>query len=66
MWSRSSIIPGIQTPTDLSVGAMEFRHPPTPTDFPPTCRSEQLASTSALEAALRSGTELVETIVACA
>jgi hypothetical protein len=50
---------GIQTPINLSVagGIQEFRHPS-------TCRSEQLASTSALKAARRSETELIETIVA--
>jgi hypothetical protein len=37
----------------------EFRHPS-------TCRSEQLARTSALAAARRSETELLESIVACA
>ena len=39
---------GIQTPINLSVGAREFRHAS-------TCRSEQLARTSALEAARNSG-----------
>jgi hypothetical protein len=37
----------------------EFRHPS-------NYRSEQLARTSACEAALRSGTELIGTIIACA
>jgi hypothetical protein len=37
----------------------EFRHPS-------NYRSEQFARTSAFEAALRSGTELIGTIVACA
>jgi hypothetical protein len=51
---------GIQTPINFSVGAIaEFRQPT-------TSRSEQLARTSALEAARRSETELIETIVASA
>jgi hypothetical protein len=59
---------GIQSPINVSVGAIcqdigsrirEFRHRS-------TCRSKQLARTSALEAARRSETEVIESIVACA
>jgi hypothetical protein len=53
---------GIQTHQLPSTVGREFRHPSTPIN----CRSEQLARTSALEAARRSETEVIESIVACA